>query len=172
MGILGAGDIGMVVAQHFKSLGARVIAVKRTIPTGDDHGYPVDKFYSNNNFDEFLSSCDYFCNVLPHTPETVDLLSGDRLKACRQRQAGFVNIGRGSVIDEASIVRALENGWIRGAVLDVFREEPLPKESKLWSAPNCSLTPHLSGSSYDNSCASVFVDNFIRYVNGQPLLYP
>lgn len=170
VGVLGAGSIGMDVASHLKAMGAKVVAVKRTIPD-EDHSFPVDKFYSGDQLDEFLSSCDYFCNVLPHTPDTVDLLSGDRLKACCKRQAGFINIGRGSVIDETSLVHALKSGWLRAAVLDVFKEEPLRKDSPLWDISNCTVTPHISGSCYDEFSGNVFVDNLTRFIDKQPLLY-
>ena len=169
VGVLGAGNIGMDISKDLKNLGARVLALKRTLPE-KDHKHPVDKFYTTKELDTFLSSCDYFCNVLPHTAETVDLLSGDKLKNCKERNAGFINIGRGTVINESSILKALEERWIRGCALDVFPIEPLPSSSPLWKAPNCVITPHISGTSFTKENPyNPFVENMERYLLGQEL---
>lgn len=82
-----------------------------------------------------LSSVDYIVNVLPHTSETAGMLSGDVLKICAEKRPVFINVGRGSIIDEASLLQALEKGWISAAILDVFPVEPLPTSSALWDHP-------------------------------------
>lgn len=169
VGVLGAGNIGVEIAKYLKLMGAKVTGVKRNLPS-EKHEY-IDHFYSIDQLDEFLASCDYFCNVLPHTPQTIGLLSGDKLKNCSKKKAGFINIGRGSIIDESSLVTALKNQWIRGAVLDVFEKEPLPSSSPLWNLPNCTITPHISGSCLNHATENVFIKNFMRFVDNQPLLY-
>lgn len=94
-------------------------------------------YYCHRKMDglcELLAECDYICNVLPQTPETDDILSHDVLSNCTKKPV-FMNIGRGNAISEEAILKALDRGWISHAILDVFREEPLPKESPLWSSP-------------------------------------
>ena len=88
---------------------------------------------------DLLAECDYICSVLPQTPQTDDILSNDVLSNCTKKPM-IINIGRGNIISEDAILKALEKGWISHAVLDVFREEPLPKESPLWSSSKVSIT--------------------------------
>ena len=85
--------------------------------------------------------------------------------------ARIVNIARGSVIDEAALIRALKEGWIAGAALDVFEQEPLPPESPLWAMENVLLTPHISGGTpvYMDRAVALFCDNLRRYLAAEPL---
>ena len=84
----------------------------------------------------------------------------------------FISIGRGGVVDEPALIQALEEGWIAGAGLDVFAQEPLPSDSPLWGMENVILTPHIAGSTphYNDRAADVFAENLKRYLDGQPLL--
>ena len=86
--------------------------------------------------------------------------------------AYFVNVGRGQVVDEAALARALREGWIAGAGLDVFEQEPLPEDSPLWDLPNVLLMPHVGGDSarFMERCTTVVVENLRRYAEGRPLL--
>jgi len=128
LGILGVGDIGRAVAGAAKAFGMTVWGLRsRTDPVPG-----VDRVFAPEQLDEFLAGSDYLVNVLPSTPTTRSLLSGTTLKGC-QPSAILINVGRGDVIDEASLVRAVGEGWIAGAALDVFPQEPLPTESPLWS---------------------------------------
>ncbi|XP_046547015.1 glyoxylate/hydroxypyruvate reductase B-like [Haliotis rubra] len=121
---------------------------------------------------ELLSSCDFLVNILPSTPETRGLLSGDVLSHCRKKPL-FINVGRGYIIDDESLLSALRGGWLSGAVLDVFAEEPLSRDSPLWGERDVVITPHASNQSdcMDSykKLASMFLANFNRYVNGQAL---
>ncbi len=85
--------------------------------------------------------------------------------------AVIVNIGRGAIIDEQALVRALKEGWIAGAALDVFQQEPLSGESELWGLDNVILTPHISGGTprYMERAVALFCDNLRRYLAGEPL---
>merc|ERR1712203_612739 len=96
-----------------------------------------------------------------------NLLSGDVLKLCNG--AVFINVGRGDVIDDESLLRALEKGWISRAVLDVFVQEPLPDASPFWSHPKITITPHVSAPTLPNDAAHLFVENLERYVTGESL---
>jgi phosphoglycerate dehydrogenase-like enzyme len=164
LGILGVGDIGRVVAGAAKALGMTIWGL-RSRPEAVEG---VDRIFPPDQLDEFLAGPDYLVNTLPSTPDTRGLLSGETLSKCRP-SAVLINIGRGDVIDEASIVRAVGEGWIGGAVLDVFPEEPLPEDSPLWSLPGVTITPHVAALSLPEPIADVFVVNLARYRAGEPL---
>jgi len=81
-----------------------------------------------------------------------------------------VNIGRGALVEEAALLRALRERWIAGAILDVFAREPLPPEHPLWGLPNVVITPHIAGPSVPDEIAPVFNENLRRYLAGRRLL--
>ena len=87
------------------------------------------------------------------------------------KHAIFVNVGRGSAVDELALVNALETGAIAGSVLDVFEQEPLPAGHPLWSAPNTFITSHTSAPSFPEDIARLFIENYRLYIEGQPLKY-
>ena len=152
VGILGLGDIGKCVAKACKALGMTVWGVGR-----QDKSYRqefVDHYTTLSSLPEVLQSCDYVCNILPSTPTTKYLLSGNVLESGKDNHPVFINIGRGDVIDEKSLVYALNEGWISGAILDVFEVEPLPKESALWKMPQVVITPHVAGVSFPEEVSS------------------
>lgn len=155
LGVLGLGNIGKCIAKYCKALGMTIWGIGRT--ERKELPVEVDEYRTMSGLGEMLQSCDYICNVLPSTPETKGLLSGDVLQACQSKQACFINIGRGDVIDTASIVKALKNGWISHAILDVFEEEPLPQNSELWDMPGVTITPHCCGRFFPNQvCALIY----------------
>jgi phosphoglycerate dehydrogenase-like enzyme len=82
----------------------------------------------------------------------------------------LINVGRGPVVSESALVRALEEKLIRGAVLDVFEEEPLPKDSNLWELPNVLITPHNSAYSFPEDIVNIFAENYRLFVDGKPHL--
>jgi phosphoglycerate dehydrogenase-like enzyme len=108
--------------------------------------------------------------VTPLTPETRGLI-GERELRLMKRDAYLVNVARGGVVDEAALIRALHEGWIAGAGLDVFEHEPLAFDSPLWDMANVIITGHYGGvtPSYDDRAFEVFLDNLHRYRAGQPL---
>lgn len=166
MGILGAGDIGGSVAQAARLFGMTVWGL-RTRP-GPVAG--IDRVMTPDQLDEFLAGADYLVNILPSTPATAGLLAGDRLKACKPGTV-LINIGRGDIIDEAALIRAIGQGWLGGAVLDVFGQEPLPAQSPLWSLPGVTITPHVAAISFAADVAAIFAGNLSRYLGGEPLLH-
>eukprot|EP00794_Sanderia_malayensis_P009651 gene9651-10639_t len=159
--ILGLGDIGKHLAKICKEFDMNVRGfVSKEVPENFRCSF-VDKYYNCiEDLPELLQQSDYICNTLPKTPKTDGILSNGMLKNCQERKSVLVNIGRGNIIKEDDIINALELGWIGGAVLDVFNEEPLPKTSKLWEFPNVTITPHCSGLSLANEVADVFVENY------------
>ncbi|XP_078485340.1 uncharacterized protein in proB 3'region-like [Ciona intestinalis] len=166
-GILGTGNIGSKIAELLKAVGMRVIGFKNRKVIRNDG--PFNKLYYPENLDEFLASCDFICNILPSTPSTLGLLSEKRLKVCKSRKPAFINVGRGSILDEESLIQALTNGWISKAFLDVLPEEPLPPSSKLWEMNNVVITPHVSGPLFKGQTTSVFKENLELYAQGKPL---
>ena len=143
IGILGLGDIGQNLAKTCKALSMTVWGVGRTDKS--DRLEFVDHYTTLSGLPEVLQSCDYVCNILPSTPATKYLLSGNVLESGKDKHPVFINVGRGDVIDEKSLIHALNEGWISGAILDVFEVEPLPKESALWKMPQVVITPHVAG---------------------------
>ena len=107
-------------------------------------------------------------SVLPDTPETDHLIDTPVLEAM-PRTSLLINVGRGNVIDEQALIRALENGEIGGAVLDVFQEEPLPESHPFWETPNTIITSHTAAMSTPALVAPVFIDNYRRFFEGIPL---
>jgi len=164
LAILGPGDIGQFIAQRAKGMGMRTVALKREgteIPGIDE---------VHTELPQTLARGDYIVNLLPSGPETQGMLSGDVLRHCKQG-AVFVNVGRGDIVNEASLLRALENNWLSRAVLDVFPVEPLPPDSPLWGHPRVTVTPHVAALSLPEDVADLFVRNLELYARGQRMLH-
>jgi len=182
LGILGYGSIGREVARLAKGFGLTVLATKGNakslhhhgyaIPgTGDPQGEMVDRLYPPEAVRSMLATCDYLVITLPLTSRTHHLLNESLLREMKP-SAFLVNVGRGSIINEPDLVKALQRGWIAGAGLDVFEQEPLPADSPLWSMENVIISPHVSGFTpyYDERAVDLFADNIRRYLAGEPLL--
>jgi phosphoglycerate dehydrogenase-like enzyme len=169
LGIVGLGSIGRRIAQLGRAFGMHVIAMRRSSAEGEKDA-DVDQVFSAGQLHALLSKSDYVVISVPLTPQTEKLIGEAELRAMRPN-AYLVNIARGRVIDEQALIRALREGWIAGAGLDVAEEEPLPPESPLYSMPNVILTPHISGASvhYDERLAALFAENLRRFRAGQPL---
>jgi phosphoglycerate dehydrogenase-like enzyme len=166
--IVGYGTIGQRVARLGKAFDMKVLGVKRTVPTeSDPYGVTVDVF---ENLQQRLGEADIVVNILPLTNQTKAFYNRDVFNAMK-RDALFVNIGRGGSVNENDLVEALQNGLIKGALLDVTAEEPLPSDSPLWDLPNLMLTSHFSGfhPQYDELAFQVFLENLDRYNRGEVL---
>src|SRR5271163_95008 len=132
VGIVGYGDIGREVAWRARAMGMRVLALKRhPPPPGSDLG-PVEKIYPSSSLHEMIAACDYVVVTAPLTAETHHMISEAEFAAMKP-DAVIINVGRGPVIDEAAMVRALDEGRIKGAGLDVFEHEPVPADSPLYT---------------------------------------
>jgi phosphoglycerate dehydrogenase-like enzyme len=169
LGIIGLGSIGQYVAHLAKAFGMRVLATRRNASEGEPTPN-VDQIYAVAHLHEMLRQSDYVVLSVPLTHETMHMIGEAELRAMRPH-AYLVNVGRGRLIDERALVRALREGWIGGAGLDVTEEEPLPPNSPLYSLPNVILTPHISGVSvrYDERLTALFADNLQRFRAGEPL---
>jgi len=164
LAVVGLGDIGRVVARAAGALGMRVIGVTRS----GRRGAGVERVYSSPELPRALGAADFVAVILPLNEHTRGLIGAAELAAMRPT-AWLLNIGRGPVVDEAALVRALERRTIAGAVLDVFATEPLPPDHPLWALDNTVITPHISGPSTPQELAPVFNDNLTRYLAGHPL---
>jgi phosphoglycerate dehydrogenase-like enzyme len=138
--IVGFGSIGREIAKRASALEMKVIGVTRT---GQGDRAFAQKIVSVETLDEVLPLADYVVVATPETSDTRNIFDDKRF-AKMKRGARLINLGRGSVLDEAALVRAMESGQLGGAALDVTDTEPLPAESPLWTAPNLLLTPHTS----------------------------
>ena len=170
LGIVGLGHIGRRIAQLGNAFGMHVLGTRRSIHNSGEQEPDVEQSFPPEQLHELLQLSDYVVISVPLTRETEKLIGEAELRMMRSN-AYLVNIARGRVIDEQALIRALREGWIAGAGLDVTEEEPLPSESPLYSMPNVILTPHISGNSvhYDARLAALFADNLKRYRTGQQL---
>lgn len=169
LAIIGLGHIGRRVAHLGRAFGMRVLATRRLVSEGEQDP-DVDQLYPIERLHDVLRESDYIVLAVPLTPETDKLIGEAELRVMRNN-AYLVNVARGRVIDEAALIRALQEGWIGGAGLDVATEEPLPSDSPLYTMPNVILTPHISGVSvrYDERLTKLFADNLRRYRAGETL---
>lgn len=140
LAIVGYGSIGREIAKRARALEMRVIGVTRSGKGDLTH---VERIVAMEKLDEVLADADYVVLSIPETPQTRHLMNAERF-ARMKRGVRIINLGRGSAIDDAALVRALANGQVGGAALDVADVEPLPAESPLWTAPNLFITPHTS----------------------------
>lgn len=151
-----------------KALGMRVIAINGTGRTDSPH---VDQVRPARFLADLLPVAHGVVLTLPLTEQTrgmIDAAAFERMHS----GAVLVNIGRGGVVDESALIRALEQGRLAGAALDVFTNEPLPPESALWDLPNVLISPHTAGLSvHENErIVALFSENLRRYLAGEDLL--
>jgi D-2-hydroxyacid dehydrogenase (NADP+) len=170
VGVVGMGHIGSEVARLAKAFGCRVIATRRSV-TQRVRGELVDEVLPASELPALLGESDFVVLSVPLTQETRHLIAEPELRAMRSTGV-LINIARGAVVDEAALVRALKEGWIGGAGLDVFEQEPLPPESELWGMESVILSPHLSGGTeiYNQRAAGIFCENLRRYLADERLL--
>jgi D-2-hydroxyacid dehydrogenase (NADP+) len=138
--VVGTGDVGTHVAKLFNALGSRVYGVSRSGEGDPDLFYAMAQVSALR---DMVAIADWLVITLPLTSQTRALINRSILSACRG--AVLINAGRGAVIEERAIPEALDQGWLKGAALDVFEVEPLPIESPLWTDSRVIISPHISG---------------------------
>ena len=164
MGIMGTGGIGTAIALAAKAFGLEVFGL-------NSDGRAVEGFtacYPSTDRVAFAEGLDYLVSVLPQTAQTDNLIDHEVLMRLNPR-AIVINAGRGNVLVEADLIASLDAGHLRAAVLDVFREEPLPTNAPLWSTPGVHITSHTAGPTPDEAVAAVFECNLKLYLAGEPL---
>jgi phosphoglycerate dehydrogenase-like enzyme len=171
VGIVGYGDIGRAVASRARAMGMKVLAAKRHLPATANQDPLVDQIYTSDRLTEMLPLCDYVVATAPLTSETRGLI-GTAAFAAMKKTAVIINVGRGPVIDETAMINALSANQIKGAALDVFDEEPLPKGHAFYKLENVLLSPHCADHTTEwlDDAMRFFLAQFERFQRGEPLL--
>lgn len=168
--VVGLGDIGGEFAKRMHALGSRVTGIRRTVQEKPDY---LEKLVQMDALEEELAEADIVAASLPSTKETLHLFNRERFARMKQG-AIFVNVGRGTAVDQEALYEALESGHLGGAALDVTDPEPLPPEHPLWTAKNVIITPHISGwfhlqETYER-IVRIAVENYRRLLSGEELM--
>ena len=166
LGILGLGVIGAEVARIASALGMRVIGTKRRVAP---MAHVADVLPASAT-DQVLAQSDFVLLLLPATPETENFIDAGRL-AQMKPSAWLLNFGRGQIVKDDDLIAAVKDKKIAGALLDVFRQEPLPSSDPLWTTEGIIVLPHIGGPhpQRDRFVARLFVDNLGRFLDGAPL---
>ena len=169
LGIIGLGRIGTEIATKAKCLGMKVIATKRdpshTAMTG------VDRLIRSADLSELLAGSDFTVLSLPLTKETQGMIGEAQLKSMK-RTGILINVSRGKIIQEDKLIEALKQGWIAGAGLDTFENEPLPEKSELWNFKNVIITPRIAGLTpyYMERLTDIFCENLNHFIRNEPMI--
>lgn len=166
IGLLGVGSIGAEVARTAKFFNMTVRGYTRS----SENCEFVDEYFHGDELSKFADELDYLVSILPNTKDTRKLVDANLLSALPPHCV-FINVGRGSAVDESALILALENEKLAGAVLDVFEQEPLPQEHPFWTTKNLIMTYHTSAPSFPEDIAKVFIENYRLYTEGKPLKY-
>ncbi len=165
IGIIGVGAIGQETAKIAKAFGMKVLGVRHS---GRPTAY-VDNMYKPEQLDHVLAESDIIVITLPLTEETRHMFAKKQFEQMKD-SALLINIGRGAIVQEEDLIKALQANEIAGAGLDVFAKEPLPEDSPLWEMENVIITPHTSGSTeyYDERVIDdIFLPNLQQYLQGK-----
>jgi phosphoglycerate dehydrogenase-like enzyme len=181
VGLIGYGSIGRQIARLLEPFGATILALKRDAKSPEDFGFSgegmgdptgglVQRLYPAEALRSVIRQSDFIVACLPLTNRTQGLL-GSSAFSVMKAGAYLIDISRGKIIDHASLIKALHDGKIAGAALDVFPEEPLPTDNPLWAMQNVIITPHIADNSqnYEAQACDLFSENLLRYLAGLPL---
>jgi phosphoglycerate dehydrogenase-like enzyme len=165
--VVGVGPVGRAVGRTARSMGMLVRGLGRTARPGDD---VFGTTLGSDELIEALGWADYVVDALPATEPTRHLFDREAFEAMNP-WTRFINVGRGSTVDQEALVDALAGGSISAAALDVFDDEPLPDDSRLWDLPNAVVSPHMSGdfAGWREALVELFVENLERYLTGRSL---
>jgi D-2-hydroxyacid dehydrogenase (NADP+) len=166
--VVGLGRVGTRLATLARAFGMRVIGVRRTARPAPD---AADEVVGQRDLARALAEADVVALTCPLTSETEGLIGASALAAVK-RGALLVNVARGRVVDEAALLAALADGRVAAAALDCFHEEPLPGESRFWTAPNVLITPHAAGETraYETNVVDILIENIERLLRGETAL--
>ncbi len=181
VGIVGYGSIGRQIARLLQPFGAQVLATKKDAMNPKDSGYIPEgmgdpdgdlvlRLYPPEALCSMIKECDFLVVTTPKTADTIHMIGAEEFTAFKPT-AFLIDVSRGGIVDHKALITALKEKQIAGAALDVYPEEPLPKDSPLWKLPEVVLTPHISGNTlyYDQRAMELFAVNLGRYINDQPL---
>lgn len=163
--IIGVGSIAEDLAHKCKVFGMRTVGVS----DGRNEAPHFDAILPRAQMHEAAAQADFLIVLVPHTPATNNLIGASVFDAMKPTGV-LINIARGGVVDEDALIAALRAGKIRGAGLDVFKVEPLPKESPLWDMPNVFITSHVGGmaDTYGDQVMPLLIENLRAFTAGQP----
>jgi phosphoglycerate dehydrogenase-like enzyme len=166
--IVGVGSIGSETARLCAAFGMRVVGIDSRRTDGVEG---VSEMHPSGHLNQLLPFADFVIVTVPHTPKTEGLFDFERFRLMKPA-AFFINIGRGMTTRLEDLDRALREGVIAGAGLDVYEVEPLPEDHPLWTAPNTLLTPHAAseGPSLDAARNDIIIENARRFAAGEPLI--
>jgi phosphoglycerate dehydrogenase-like enzyme len=170
IGLIGLGAINSRVAARLRGFEVRLLATRRSAKPGTTTNL-VDELFAVSDLHEMLGRCDAVIAAVPGTLETEKMMDSAAIDGMRPG-AFFVNVGRGSLVDETALTQALRSGHLSGAALDVTVREPLPPDDPLWDAPNVYISAHsatAAGSLWPN-LLNLFCENLRRYIAGEDLL--
>lgn len=169
LGVVGYGEIGRAAAKLAKPFGMRVLALKRR-PERAANDPLVDEIYTPGRLNELMAASDYVLVAAALTPETRGIVNEAALRSMK-KSAVIMNLGRGPLIVEDALIRALREGWIHGAALDVFNVEPLPAGHPFYDMENVLLSPHCADNTngWLDLTMRFFLENFKRFAAGLPL---
>lgn len=170
LGIVGYGAIGSAAAERARPFGMKILALRRR-PELFQNDALVDRSYGLGDLKQLMAESDYVLVVTPLTPETRGLIGEAEIGAMKPG-AVLMNIGRGPVVNEGALVRALQSGAIRGAALDVFDTEPLPANHPFWGMRNVLLSPHTADrvEGFLIPACECFLENLNRVLKGDALV--
>ncbi|MBO9453628.1 glyoxylate/hydroxypyruvate reductase A [Paracoccus sp. R12_1] len=163
--ILGMGELGRAVAAMLRPIGFRLTGFSAS-------GRPVDgvEVLPGDHLDQALQRADILVTLLPETPDTRGLMNAARLVHL-PKGAWLINPGRGTLIDDDALLAALDRGQLGHAVLDVFRDEPLPPSHPFWGHAGVTVTPHIAAETRPQTAAPVVAENLRRAMSGAPILH-
>ncbi len=166
--MVGVGSIGREIARLLRAAGMSVEGVGRSARAGDDE---FEVIHAIDDLHAQLPRADYVVLITPLTEKTRNLFGAAEFAAMAPH-ARFINIGRGPLVVEEALIAALHEGQIAAAALDVFVEEPLPPDSPFWNAPNCFVSPHMSGDyiEYRQAMMRQFLHNWRCFRDGSPMI--
>jgi glyoxylate/hydroxypyruvate reductase A len=165
VGVMGLGHLGRTALGRLEPLGFQLSGWNRSLKD-----VPGGRCYvGQGQLDEFLGQCDILVNMLPLTPETNGILNATRID-CLPHGAGLINVGRGGHVVERDLLDALDEGRVKGAVLDVLVQEPPPQQSPFWKHPRVLMTPHIASDVQIEGGVAVIVENLQREREGRSFL--
>src|SRR5690242_16220994 len=171
VGIIGYGDIGRTIAERVRALGMTVLAVRRHAAALHNADSLAERIYPPERRLEMIPQCDYVVVATPLNVETRGMI-GEVEFAAMKPTAVVINVGRGPVINEEAMIKALSSGRIKGAALDVFDREPLPADHPFYRLENVLLSPHCADHTPDwlDNAMKFFIEQYGRFRKGEPLL--
>lgn len=164
VGVMGVGALGGDVLDKLSYMGFPVFGFGFTEKSDFPHPY-----FSKNQLQEFLDQINVLVCLLPLTPDTAGILSGELFKKCKPGTY-LINVARGKHLIEEDLIPALDSGFLSGALLDVYRTEPLPASHPFWEEKRIQLTPHIASVTNPIAASPQIIENLKRLKSNQPLI--